>query len=199
MKYINQNKYPHIPYRTRAKVEGLTDEQRTTNVAESGCGLCCACMAVDYLTDKTLTVEECVRISEECVANHSPGTDLNFLGPAVAEKFGLDYSKTNDPAEAIRHLQNGGVAIVLVGIPTGKEKGLFTAFGHYMLILSTDGEEFCFLDPSYTEKKFKIPERAGKVNEENAPYLYCDVNTMDKECENILFDGRYHLLSRKKI
>ena len=93
MKYINQNKYPHIPYRTRAKVEGLTDEQRTTNVAESGCGLCCACMAVDYLTDKTLTIEECVRLSEECVANHSPGTDLKFLGPAVAEKFGLDVEK----------------------------------------------------------------------------------------------------------
>ena len=30
MKYINQNEYPHIPYRTIARVEGLTDEQRTT-------------------------------------------------------------------------------------------------------------------------------------------------------------------------
>jgi hypothetical protein len=65
-----------------------------------------------------------------------------------------------------------------------------------MLIISTDGKEFCFLDPSYTEEKFKIEGREGRVNEKNAPYLYCDVNTMDSECK----PGRvkYHLFSRIK-
>ena len=198
MKYINQNKYPHIPYRTRAKVEGLTDEQRTTDVAESGCGLCCASMVVDCLTDKTLEIEDSVRLSEECVANHYVGTDMNVLGPALAEKFGLYYEKTNELGEVIAHLRNGGVAIVLVGIPEGQKRGLFTAFGHYMLLLSTDGKEFCILDPSYTEKKFKGPDRIGRINEENAPYLYCDVNTVDKEADNILYEGKYHLFSRKK-
>ena len=72
IKYVNQNDYPRIPYRTRAKVEGLTDEQRTTDVAQSGCGLCFVSMVVDCLTDKTLEIEDSVRLSEEGVANHSP-------------------------------------------------------------------------------------------------------------------------------
>ena len=196
MKYVNQNEYPHVPYRTRARVEGLTDEQRTTNVAASGCGLCCSCMVVDYLTEKTLELEDCVRLSEACVANHSPGTDLSVLGPAVAEKFNLNYKKSNELNEVIEHLRCGGVAIVLVGIPEGQKRGLFTAYGHYMLLLSTDGKEFCILDPSYTDEKFKLPDRVGRVNEKNAPYLYCDVNTVDSECTNLVW-GKYHLFSRK--
>ena len=179
-------------------MEGLTDEQRTTNVAASGCGLCCSCMVVDYLTDKTLELEECVRLSEQCVANHSPGTDLGVLGPAVAEKFGLNYKKSNELEEVIAHLRDGGVAIVLVGVPKGQKRGLFTGWGHYMLLLSTDGEQFCILDPSYTEEKFKSPDRAGRVNENNAPYLYCDVKTVDAEEFTVFEWGKYHLFSRKK-
>ena len=194
MKYINQNKYPHIPYRTRAKYEGLTDEQRTTNIADSGCGLCCSCMVVDYLTDKTLDLEECSRISEECVANHSPGTDLSVLGAALAEKFGLEYSRTSDVNEVIRHLQNGGVAVSLISIKEGNKISLFAEYGHYILLVSTDGKDFCILDPYYKLEKFDVPERAGKVDVSRAPFLYCDVNLVDDECVY----KRYYLFSRKK-
>lgn len=199
MKFLNQLEYSHVPYRTKVRVEGLTEEQRKTNVAQSGCGLCCACMVVDYLTDKTLELEDCVRLSEQCVANHSPGTDLGVLGPVLAEKFDLNYKKTNDLSETIAHLKNGGVAVVLVGVPEGRERGLFTGWGHYMLLVSTDGEKFCILDPSYTEQKYELPDRIGRVNEANAPYLYCEVKTVDSE-EFTKFDwGKYHLFSRKKV
>ena len=194
MKFINQLEYSHVPYRTRAKVEGLTDEQRTTNVAESGCGLCCSCMVVDLLTDKTLSVEDSVRLSEECVANHSPGTDLSVLGPALAEKFGLEYSRTSDVNEVIRHLQNGGVAVSLISIKEGNKISLFAEYGHYILLVSTDGKDFCILDPYYKLEKFDVPERAGKVDVSCAPFLYCDVNLVDDECVY----KRYYLFSRKK-
>ena len=109
-------------------------------------------MTVDLLTNEKLSIEECVRLSEECVANHTIGTDMTILGPVAAEKFGLSYSNTDSLDEAIRHLQAGGLIIANVGVPTGKEIGLFTKFGHYILLVATDGKEFCILDPSYTPR-----------------------------------------------
>ena len=196
MKYINQLEYQHIPYPTKVKQEGFAPDGYPSTVRSSGCGLCCACMAVDMLTDTTLEVEECVRMSRECVANHSRGTDMNIFGPVLAERFGLDYSKTSDLDEAIHHLQAGGAIIAHVGVPEGAEIGLFTKGGHYILLVSTDGKEFTILDPSYTPDKFTIPERAGRVDFSHAPYLYCDVKTVDSECK----PGRvkYHLFKRIK-
>ena len=194
MKYINQLEYPHIPYPTCVKSEEYAPSGKPTTVKSSGCGLCSVCMAIDLLTDTNLDIEECVRMSMDCVANHSRGTDMNILGPVVAEKFGLEYSKTSELPEAIAHLEAGGVIVVHVGVPEGREIGLFTKGGHYMLLISTDGKEFCILDPSYNEEKYEIPERAGKVNTKNAPYLYCDVNVVHSETKA----QRYHLFSRKK-
>ena len=139
MKYINQLEYPHIPYPTRIKQPEYAPNGLATTVKSSACGLCSVCMAIDILTDTTLDIEECVRISCDCVANHSRGTDMNILGPVIAEKFGISYSKTDDLAEAIHHIQVGGVIVVRVGVPEGKEIGLFTKGGHYMLLIATDG------------------------------------------------------------
>ena len=128
--------------------------------------------------------------------NHGVGTDMSILGPVIAEKFGLSYSKTNDLEVGIEHLRAGGVIIAHVGIPKDATIGLFTKSGHYISLISTDGKEFCILDPSWSEEKYKIPERLGRVNEDNYPYLYCDVNTVHSETK----PGRtkYHLFSRKK-
>lgn len=196
MKYINQLNYPHIPYPTKVKMEEFAPDGLQSSVKSSGCGLCCACMVIDILTDKTLDIEECVSISKECVANHSRGTDMNILGPVIAEKFDIEYSKTSDLCEAIKHIQEGGVIIVHAGVPEGKEIGLFTKGGHYMLLISTDGKDFCFLDPSYSEEKFKLPERLGRVDESRAPYLYAPIETVDSECKPAKV--KYHMFKRKR-
>ena len=70
MKYINQLEYDHIPYHTNVKKDDVPEEKKLRSVSKSGCGLCCTCMAIELLTDTSLDIEECVRISEECVANH---------------------------------------------------------------------------------------------------------------------------------
>ena len=197
MHYYNQLNYKHIPYHTYLDMEEKSDIDRIRTVSQSGCGLCCVCMAVELLTPMTLTIEDCVKISEACRASHRVGTDMKILGPVIAEKYNLEYTPTSDLDEAIRYLQNGGHVIAHVGIPEGKSIGLFTKGGHYISLVSTDGKEFCILDPSYTENKFEIPERAGKVNTKNAPYLYCDVNTVDSECAPGKI--KYHIFSRKKM
>lgn len=196
MRYVNQLEYPHLPYPAKIKKADVPEEKKKTTVRSSGCGLCCACMTVDLLTDKSLDIEECVRISEDCGANHGVGTDMSMLGPVIAEKLGLTYSKTNDLDEAIAHLRAGGAIVSHVGIPKDASIGLFTKSGHYISLISTDGEEFCILDPSWSAEKYKIPERLGRVNEDNYPYLYCDVNTVHSETK----PGRtkYHLFSRKR-
>ena len=196
MRYINQLEYAHLPYPTKIKKTDVPEEKKKTTVRSSGCGLCCACMTVDLLTDKSLEIEECVRIAEDCLANHGVGTDMSILGGVIADKFGLSYSKTNDLDVAIEHLRAGGAIIAHVGIPKDASIGLFTKSGHYISLISTDGKEFCILDPSWSAEKYKIPERLGRVNENNYPYLYCDVNTVLSETK----PGRtkYHLFARKK-
>lgn len=196
MKYVNQLEYSHIPYPTRTKQEAFAPNGKDTTVRRAGCGLCSACMAVDILTDTTLDIEDCVRMSMESEANHSRGTDMTILGPVLADKFGLVYSQTNDKSEMVAHLQNGGVIIAHVAVPEGKELGLFTKGGHYILLVSTDGKEICILDPSYTPDKFEIPERKGRVNDANAPHLYCDIDTVHSETtpEKV----KYHLFKRVK-
>ena len=198
MKYLNQHEYAHIPYMTRVKKEGVTREEMMNNVSRSGCGPCSICMLIDIMTDKHLEIEECIRISEECGANHGVGTDLRILGPVIADKFGLDFIKTNDLDEAINYLRMGAQIVVHVRVKEGEPLGLFTKRGHYMLLTATDGKEFCILDPSYSPEKYTIPERVGRVDISHAPYLYCDVNVTHNE--TIAVDGRtkYYVFKRKR-
>ena len=191
MLYMNQLKHIDIPYNHNMAHGGAPEERR--NVSTSGCGLCSACMVVDALTDKRLELEDCVRLSEDNAANLELGTDMTVLGPVIAEKFGLVYTNTESLDEAIAHLQRGGQIICHVSHPEGSI-GLFTARSHYIVITSTDGKDFCILDPSYKEGKFDIPERLGKVDDSRAPYLYCDVNILHGETKG----HRYHLFSRKR-
>ena len=153
MKYVNQLEYAHIPYPTRVKQEEYAPNGLNTSVRQSGCGLCSVCMAIDIITDKTLDIEECVRISCECVANHSRGTDMNILGPVIAEAFDIEYTKTSDLSEAIAHLQAGGVIVVHVGIPEGKEITIclngyhfgYASPGKEKYIACTHGKMACLL------------------------------------------------------
>lgn len=193
MKYLCQLDYPHIPYPTRVKEDPPTPH---TTVKSSGCGLCSACMVVDMLTDKVFTIEEAEALSEQVVANPHAGTNMHIFGPAFAERFGLSLEKTNDLNEAIAHLQKGGKIIAHVGIPEGATIGLFTKGGHYVVLMDTDGEKFTILDPSYKTDKFDIPERQGRVDTSNAPFLRCPVETLDSETKP--GKTKYYLFARKQ-
>lgn len=195
MKYISQLDYAHVPYRTQVKNDAVPEELKLRTVRKSGCGLCSVCMMIENMTDKSLSVEECVKISEGCLANHAKGTDMKVLAPVIAEKFDINYTATSDLNEAISHLQKGGMIVGHVGVPEGKEIGLFTKGGHYVLIVSTDGKEFCVLDPSYSVEKFNDPARVGRINVKHAPFLYCDVNVFDSETR--AGKVKYHMFSRK--
>ena len=188
MFYICQRNYQHIPYPTNVLHGGRVPEVK--NVKSAGCGICSACMAVDLLTDKTLSIEDCVKLASESIANHSPGTDMDLLGPAVAEKFDLNYAPSNSIDEVKETLQKGGKVIVRV------KKGLFTSSGHFMLLISYDGEDICFLDPGGNYQKFYLPENEGKVNADRYPFLSCKAELMHNETE--IDYTKYYMFTRKK-
>ena len=169
MLYVNQLDYPHLRY--NHNVDNGGPPEGRNSVKTSGCGLCCASMVVDQLTDRSLPIEDCVRLSEETGANRWVGTSMKVLGKALSERYELDFSYTNDIDEAIEHLRKGGRVIVLVGGAREGYADLFTKRAHYMLMLSYDGEEFCILDPSLSDTKYTEEGRAGRVRVK-APFLF---------------------------
>ncbi len=193
MLYLNQLEYGHLKY-DHNMANGGPPEGRNT-VKTSGCGLCCASMVVDQLTDKELPIEECVRLSEENGANLKIGTSMDVLGKIVAEKYDLDFSYTNDIRRAIAHLKRGGRVIALVGGDRDGYVGLFTKRGHYILLLSYDGEEFSILDPSLTDTKFEAEGRVGRVRVDK-PFVYASKDEMILATKEK--SPRYYLFSRKK-
>ncbi len=190
MKYICQTDYPHIPYVHTKESNGVPGHLKT--VATSGCGLCTVAMIVDLLTTQTLDPAEAVEMAIACNANHDTGTDMALFGPMAAEKFGLTYEATEDLSKAIAHLQAGGMIAALVAGDGEDRVGLFTRRGHFIALIGVADGEFCILDPSYSDTKFTIPGREGKVRTEFAPYLYCKAAVVDEETKT------YYLFARKK-
>ena len=166
MKHINQRRYAYIPY------PQCTDRPndpygKNGTVRSGGCGLCSTCMVVEHLTTKEFPVRECTELSIATGGNHGDGTDMKILGPAVAEKFNLDFSMTNDITEVVKALHNGGAVVATVTAYCEGNKGLFTNGGHYIALMAADeNDEITVLDPSWTSKKYKKWVKEGIVREE---------------------------------
>jgi len=194
MLYINQNDYSHVPYQHNMANGGAPVERR--NVGTSGCGLCSACMVVEHLTPHHLSVEECVRLSEDNGANLKPGTSMRVLGPVLAEKFGLEFGMTCDPEEMLACLHSGGEAIVSVGSEGDGCRALFTSRGHYMVIIAVDGDEVCILDPGFRPASNYLKEELKHLVRLDHPFLYCSLDTLMKEV--VSRDIYFYLFKRKK-
>ena len=180
MRHVNQRRYSYIPY------PQLMDEPdnpygKKASVRGGGCGLCSACMVVDQLTTQTLSVRECTELSMTIGANHCDGTDMEMLAPAIAEKFNLDYSTSQDTGEAVKALHNGARVIALVTKKDQVSKGIFTHIGHFIVLISADeDDEICILDPHWTSQNFKKWEKAGLVRTEGT-LLYVTPEVLDAE------------------
>ena len=190
MIYFNQLEHPDMEfYHKKDK------EPTLTNIARSGCGLCSLCMIVDnLLVGDPLSLEECLRMYNETGAGHGVGTDMDILGPAVAERFGLEYAVTNEPVALLAWLRRGGMAIIHSGGDREGHIGLLSHGGHYVVAVSCDGNEVCVLDPSYKANKFDEEGRQGKVRLD-PPFYYLDV--ADALADTLNRNPHFHLFRRK--
>ena len=198
MKYVNQLLHPDIPYPTHMADKTKTAEEKISNIARSGCGLCCASMMVDYLTGEELSLTDAVKMSALSAANRSRGTNMQYLAPMLAESFGLDYKFSADLDEAIEALRGGAFIIAHVRIDPETGLSLFTNSGHYISLVSTDGKEFCILDPSYKPEKYEREDRKEKVDTSHAPYLYCKVEDTHEATVKEKGKPKYYIFQRKR-
>ena len=184
MKYLNQRKYPHIPYITRTNPDDPRHERgKTTTVRSSGCGLCAAIMAADRLLPHCeITLQEAVSLSYEVEANQAAGTSYVKFAPAFAEKMGLHLEKSKDISELQRCLRTGGAAVILFAGDYEGHIGLFTHGGHYVTAISEEADgRIAILDPSYFEGKYEEEGRQGKVEVVNGVIALCAPEIIEEE------------------
>ena len=193
MKYLNQNRYDHIPY---AQFMDRPDDPygKFGSVRDAGCGLCCACMMVDRLTTKTFTVKESALLSHACGGNHDDGTDMKVFAPVVAEKFNLDYKPSNDINEAIDAVRDGGCVIVLSGGNRPDHKAIFSRGGHYVLLISATKDEVCVVDPNFRDTKYAPWVEKGEVRVDGI-FVYASAERLDADAKRN--DTRYYIFRRK--
>lgn len=181
MLYLNQLDYRHIHYEHNVNNGGVPQERR--NVATSGCGICSACMVVDHLTNDHLSIEECIRLAYKAGANCNVGTRMLILGPALADRFHLNFKGTKDMDEVKACLQNGGRVVINVAGNHDDYVGLYSHIGHYILAIAYDGKELCILDPAYKEGKYEKEPNQGKVRVDY-PFTYCDPQCIIDDTQN---------------
>ena len=189
MKHIIQLRYPHIPYPFRPE-----NPQKPGTVRRNGCCLCSACMVIDQLTTKELSVKDAVKLALDVKANHATGTDIMIFGPAVAERFHLDFKPTDDVYEAIEAVRDGGRVIVRVSNRYPINKGIFTVTGHYVVMTSATREEVCIMDPSWRPNKFKKWAEQGLVRMQDT-FVYVTPEILHDE--GIQGLPRYYIFRRK--
>lgn len=198
MKYVNQKKYPHIPYITRTRLEGQDWEKgQKTTISSSGCGLCSAIMVADRLLPNCeFDLDAALRISYETEANHAGGTDYRRFAPAFAEKLGLTMERTNDPERLLYCLRTGGASFT---VTTGDRENYIGVFSHGKHCIALIGEEpdgrIAVLDPSYLEGKYEEEGRKGKVEVKNGCIALCSLQVLLEETKDR--DPAFYLFWRK--
>ena len=108
-RYYNQTNYPHVPYPTLTDLPELGCDK--TTVRDAGCGLCASCMVIENMTGMEFPLIDCLELSLNVHANHSPGTDMTLLGPYIAERFHLKFTATDNPKLMREHLAKGYMAV----------------------------------------------------------------------------------------
>ena len=198
MKFICQLDYPDMPYITRTSFEGEDKiKGETTTVKSSGCGLCSSIMVLDRLfVNYDFTLQDAVELSYSVQANAKRGTTYSLYAPAFANKFDLDYVKTNDIEDVVYCLQTGGAVVAHVGGDHDGHIGVFSHGGHYVAVVGVEKDgRLAVLDPSYKEGKYLEEGRVGKVELKNGCIALCEREVLQKDCSNR--DPSFHLFWRK--
>ena len=99
MHFYCQLNYEYIPYPSPTSPNG--------NIANNGCGVCCASMVVEYLTGDQFPPEESAHLAKRCGAREGFGTDMRIFAPAFSKEKGLNWESTLDPERVLAFLRSG--------------------------------------------------------------------------------------------
>ena len=174
MHFYCQLDYEHIPYPSPTSPYG--------NLANNGCGVCCASMVVEALTGEEFPPEQSAVLAKGCGAREGFGTDMRIFAPAFAREKGLTWESTQDPARVLEFLQSGQ-GMVIANTAGDREDwiGVFSDSRHYVVVASAEGNTVCVWDPLLAPGRYDIPGRAGKVQLEGFN-AYADFSVIVGDC-----------------
>ena len=154
------------------------------NLANNGCGVCSASMLVENMLDKPYPPEVAAKEAKACGAREGFGTNLYIYAPVVAEHFGMKLTVTEDGQEALRFLQEKrGMVIANTYGDRPEHIGVFSDFGHYIVLAEAKGTEVKVWDPMYKlgSDRFDRPGRIGKVRLDGTD-AYADFCEIEQDC-----------------
>ena len=115
-----------------------------STVAESGCGLTCAAMALEYLTNQKTTPRDLQGIVGDTCTVHGVN-DMALFGDYMEQAYGLSQSEIYyDLNQAVADVADGSVVFASL---TGRF-GDSTYGGHIVAIWHVDGDAVCVRDPA---------------------------------------------------
>ncbi len=170
--------YPNLPYAFRG--DGRT-------IADCGCGVCCASMLIEGMFKEPFSLsfppEEAAEFAQYCGARDRFGTNFYILGSALAGRFDLKMTCTEDLDEVLALMRADPFAKTVANTRGDREGyvGLFSDSGHYILLDRLQDGQFCVLDPMYRPGRYDIPGRAGKVRMEGCA-AWCDCELLRPDC-----------------
>ena len=179
MRFYCQLDYEHIPYPSPTSPHG--------NLANNGCGVCCASMVVEALTGQDFPPEESAVLAKSCGAREGFGTDMRIFAPAFAAEKGLNWESTQDPDRILEFLR-AGQGLVIANTAGDREgwTGVFSDGRHYIVVASAEGNTVQVWDPLLAPGRYDIPGRVGKVRLEGFR-AYADFSVVWNDCGSRLF------------
>ena len=146
------------------------------NVANSGCGPCCAAMAMSYILNQDIVVSTICNKLGGYSSFMTSGVGNWNLGTTIGNAYGVSTKRTQDPDEALSALKQGNLVMIIVGgadvgaLPnddSGSTHTHWTRNGHYILAIGVNASgKIAVADPGnpknsywfYGVKRPQIPE-----------------------------------------
>ncbi|MCR5681334.1 MAG: C39 family peptidase [Clostridiales bacterium] len=154
------------------------------DLANNGCGPLAVSMLIENMLGIPFPPEESAAFFLSCGARVAFGTNLYIASEAVAERFGLSVTNTEDPDEAYAFLASGRgmvIANTYGDRPEDGYIGVFSDSGHYILLTGAEDGRVSVLDSMYRPGRFDKPGRAGKVTMEG-PLAHADFAVIASDC-----------------
>ena len=155
-------------------------------VASGGCGPTCISILLENLIGVSFPPPQSAAYAIKCGARVDTGTDMALLSANVARDSGLARTRTDSIDELKAAISDGGMAICNVNgnikDRSGKliYRGVFSSGGHYVVVVSIDGNTAIIADPGMYPGKYDGKYRAAQVAV-LGDVLSADVSVLDKD------------------
>ena len=171
-KYNGLTYYSQADKRWAKKLYTSTNNP-TQTMKSSGCGPTAAAIVVSSSKGNILPITMANLFVKNGYRTANNGTSWSAF-PFIANYFDFNnYKYTTNLNTAIDYLRRGYYIIASCG------NGLFTTNGHYIVLVTINGNTLSIYDTYMYDGKFDLPSRKGKITI-SGNTIYCTIDTFQK-------------------